>query len=64
MYTPSEIQNLIERFHQEGRIQPLDPHIAQEATRQMNAHMEEVRREYRKRERESQIDAARVVLTA
>ena len=64
MQTPNEIQNLMERFRQEGRIQPLDPAVAQEATRLMNTQMEEVRREYRRRERESQMDAAKVVLTA
>ena len=64
MQTNNEIQTMMERFRQEGRIQPLDPTVAQESTRQMNAQMEEVRREYRRRERESQIDAAKVVLNA
>lgn len=64
MQTPSEIQNLMERFRQEGRIQSLDPAVAQEATRRMNNQMEEVRREYRRREHESQRDASKVVLTA
>ncbi|MFD2573312.1 hypothetical protein ACFSUS_21905 [Spirosoma soli] len=64
MQDTNELKQLMERFRQEDRIQPLDPEVAQEATRQMNMQMEEVRREYRRRERESQINAAKVVLTA
>ncbi len=60
----NEVQNLMDRFRQEGRITPLDPVVAHEAMRQMNDQMEEVRREYRRRERESQIDASKVVLNA
>ena len=64
MQTPNEIQTLMERFRQENRVQPLDPAIMQESTRQINEQMEKVRREYRRREHESQLDAAKVVLTA
>lgn len=64
MQHTNELKKLMERFQEENRIEPLDPKVTQEATRQMNAQMEEVRREYRRRERESQINAATIVLTA
>lgn len=60
----NNIQTLMERFRQENRIERPDPEVMQKATRQMNAQMEEVRRDYRQRERESQIEATRTVLTA
>lgn len=64
MLTSNEIQNLMDRFREEDRIRPVDPAVVQESARQMNEQMEKVRREYRRREQESQIGAAKVILTA
>jgi hypothetical protein len=60
----TEIQTLMERFRQEGRVEKTDPAVVKQATSNMNAQMEAVRQEYRQRERESQLQAARTVLTA
>ena len=60
----SKTEEIKQRLRSEGKVGTIDSKTYEAATRTMNEKMEEVRREYQIKDRQSQISASKVILTA
>lgn len=60
----SKSREIIARLQEEGKVTPMNSKDDMAKIASMNKYMEEVRRDYRMKESQSQISAAQVILNA
>jgi hypothetical protein len=60
----SKTQEIITRLQNEGKVTPMNSAVDMAKIASINKYMEEVRKDYRMKESQSQISASQVILNA